>query len=85
MMLAYHVPEYVFGAVPFAFNGAGTFYMFDMRRPAVGDEYPIVCAGAGDLGSDDDCALVAGTFLAACSGGIDVDSIRFADSRKRNR
>ncbi len=51
MMLAYHVPEYMPLAVPFAFNGGGTFYMFDMRSPPVNGEYPIVCCGSGRWGS----------------------------------
>ncbi len=32
MMHAYHIPEYMQNAVPFAFDGAGTFYLFDMTR-----------------------------------------------------
>src|SRR5215472_6681118 len=51
-MLAYHVPQYMPGALPFAFNGGGTFYLFDMREDAVGGEYPVVCCHAGSLSWD---------------------------------
>lgn len=44
IMLGYHVPEYMPGALPFAFDGCGTFYLLDMRKPAVGDEYPVLLA-----------------------------------------
>lgn len=78
MLLAYHVPEYMPLAVPFAFNGGGTFYLFDMRKPPVDGEYPIICCGSGALGFDDDeYVLVGNTLLEACSGRVDVDSIRF--------
>src|SRR4051794_37024143 len=35
MLLAYHLPKYMPGAMPIAFNGEGTFYLIDMRQPAV--------------------------------------------------
>jgi len=77
MMLAYHLPEYMPGALPIAFNGGGTFYVFDMRRPAVSGEYPVVCVRAGNLGWDpDECWRVADTFLAACRGPTNVDDLR---------
>lgn len=80
MMLAYHVPQYMSGAVPFAFNGGGTFYMFDMREPARNGEYPIVCCGAGALGFDDAYTVkIADSFLAACRGKADIDDLRFAE------
>lgn len=47
MMLAFSTPEYVPGFVPFAFNGGGVMYGFDMREPPVDDEYPIVCMHTG--------------------------------------
>lgn len=49
-MLAYLVPQYWPLAVPFAFDGGGTFYAFDMRQPPdARGEFPIVMAHAGDL------------------------------------
>ena len=78
MTLAYQVPQYMSGALPFAFNGAGTFYLFDMRTEPVRDEYPIVCAHAGNLGWDSDaCYLVADSFEAACRGRVDIDTLRW--------
>lgn len=67
MMLAYHLPEYMPGAMPIAFDGCGAFYLLDMRQPAVECEYPVVSAHAGNLGWDSDaCAILADSFLQAC-------------------
>lgn len=50
-MLDYQVPQYWPLAVPFAFDGGGTFYAFDMRQPPdARGEFPIVMAHAGSLG-----------------------------------
>lgn len=66
MMLAYHIPEYMKYAVPFAFDGAGTFYLFDMRKTPSGGDFPIVLAHAGSLGWDeDDCECLAESFEKA--------------------
>ena len=66
MMIAYHIPEYMKYAVPFAFDGAGTFYLFDMRQPPVNDEFPIVLSHAGSLGWDEgDYELLAESFVSA--------------------
>jgi hypothetical protein len=76
-LLAYHLPQYVPGALPFAFNGGGTFYLFDMRRAARRGEYPVVCSDSGSLGwKPDQCRQVADTFEAACRGTVDVDELR---------
>jgi len=76
-MLAYHVPQYMPGALPFAFNGGGTFYLFDMREDAVGGEYPVVCCHAGSLswdwGSD---FVVAASFEEACRDKVNVEELR---------
>jgi hypothetical protein len=77
MLLAYHLPEYMPGALPFAFNGSGTFYLFDMRRQAVRGEYPVVCSHAGNLGwGPNECCPVADSFEAACRGRVNVDRLR---------
>ena len=77
MLLAYHLPQYMPGALPFAFNGAGTFYLFDMRRAAKRGEYPVVCARAGHLSwGPKACATIAASFEAACRGAEDVDELR---------
>lgn len=71
MTLAYHLPEYMPGALPFAFDGGGVFYLFDMREPADADgEYPVVAAHAGNIGwaADEECWPVADTLVEACRG-----------------
>jgi hypothetical protein len=76
MMLAYQIPQWMPGAVPFAFNGGGVCYLFDMRRGAIRGEYPILCSHAGNMGLEhDECARVATTFPAACKGKVNVDKL----------
>jgi hypothetical protein len=68
-LLADCVPEWMPGATPFAFDGGGSFYMFDMRRMPLAGEYPVLRVRAGSLGYDpDDCRRVADGFPAACEG-----------------
>ena len=75
MLLAYEFPEYMPLALPFAFNGGGTFYAFDLRRKAIDGEYPVVASHASCLGwNSDDHWLVAPTFRQACSGTTNIDS-----------
>lgn len=77
MMLAYHIPEYMSGALPFAFDGAGTFYLFDMRRAAKRGEYPVVRAHSGYLSWKPDAyATIAESFEAACRGAGSIDRAR---------
>jgi hypothetical protein len=66
-LLSYHIPQYMPGAVPFAFDGAGAFYLFDMRADPVGGEYPIRYVGSGNLNYEDS-VLVASSFVEACRG-----------------
>ena len=67
MLLAYELPQYISHALPFAFNGAGTFYLFDMRRAAKRGEYPIMPSLSGNLGwEEDECYQIAESFEAAC-------------------
>jgi hypothetical protein len=78
MMLAYHIPKYMPGALSFAFNGGGTFYLFDMRAESVNGEYPVVCSHAGNLGWErDESWFVADSFEKTCRGRINVDELRF--------
>jgi hypothetical protein len=79
MTLAYHVPQYMPGALPFAFNGGGVFYLFDMREAARAGDYPVVCASAGALGWDE-CWFVADSFLLACRGTSNVEDLRAAET-----
>jgi len=83
MMIAYQLPQYMPGAVPVAFNGGGTFYLLDMRQPAVGGEYPVVCAHAGYLAWEPDAwCVVADSFLAACRGRVNVDDMRCPEAEQ---
>jgi hypothetical protein len=76
MILAYEFPEYMPGTLPFALNGGGVFYIFDMREPAVQGEYPVLCAHAGNLGLEPDCFVkVADSFLEICQGRINVEEL----------
>jgi hypothetical protein len=76
MLLAYHLPQYMPGALPFAFNGGGTFYLFDMRRAARKGEYPVVCSHSGNLGWElDECVRIARSFVRACQGKANVDDL----------
>lgn len=77
MLVSYHLPLYMPGAVPIAFNGAGMFYLLDLRRPAAGGEYPVVCARAGYLSWElAACWVIADSFAAACRGRGDLDDLR---------
>ena len=69
-LLSYNVPQYMPGALPFAFDGGGCFYLFDMRKEPVDGEYPILFVGAGNLGYED-AVHVADSFVDACKGTTD--------------
>lgn len=67
MLLAYEFPEYMQGAVPFAFDGGGVFYIFDMRKEPADGEYNIYMAGSGALFWED-AVFVAETFNELING-----------------
>lgn len=70
-LLSYQLPEYMPGAVPFAFDGCGGFFLFDMRDEPVDGEYPIVLSHSGSLGWDeDDHFVIANSFVQACTASI---------------
>ena len=83
MTMAYHLPEYMPGALPFAFNGGGVFYLFDLREPANADgEYPVVAAHAGNLGwatheecCPPECWPVADSLEQACRGRTNIEDL----------
>lgn len=84
-MLAYELPEYMPGAVPFAFNGGGVFYLFDMRQPGDG-ECPVVAAHAGSLGWathqqcwPPNCWPVADSLQQACRGRTNIEDLADCD------
>lgn len=70
MLLEYGVPKWMPGAFPFASNGGCRFWMFDMRKPPSGREFPVVLASAGNL-CWEDAVAVADTFPDACRGRTD--------------
>lgn len=75
-LLAYQVPEYMPGAIPFAFDGGGGFYLFDMRNAPVEGEYPIVMAHSGSLSWDEDLHAVIGyRFVEVLSDPDDPNEI----------
>ena len=75
-MLAYNIPEYMPKALPFAFNGGGRFYLFDMRNKSNNGEYPIVCAPAGGLGwSEDSFRVVSSTFQGVFTDSFSIDDL----------
>jgi hypothetical protein len=78
-LLGNHIPQYMPGALPFAFDGGGRFYLFDMRNEPVRGEYPVLYVGAGNLGYED-AVLVAASFIEACRGTTNP-----ADSYMRSR
>ncbi len=78
MMLAYHIPEYMPGAVPFAFDGCGTFYLFDMREASATGEFPVVRAHSGDLSWDPDSSeMIAESFESVCRNAIMLRTISY--------
>lgn len=75
-MLTYRLPLYLPGMVPFATDGRGNFYLFDLRNPPdAAGEYPVVFAAVGDAGAGETAAavVVAGSFPEVCRGRTDPD------------
>lgn len=80
MMLGYQFPEFMPMALPFAFNGGGTFYAFDLRSEAVGGEHRIVASHSGSLGwNPGDHWFVADSLLDAFRGTSRVEDLRPRD------
>jgi hypothetical protein len=82
-MLAYGVPYRAPQMLPFAFDGGGTFYAFDMRRPAVLGEYPIVAKECGPSLSV--LCRLERSFLLACRARRSIDQIWDARVRSSRR
>lgn len=77
MTLAYQFPHYMPGALPFALNGCGCFYIFDMRHPSQNGHYPILASHSGNLGwNEDECWHVADSFQHACEGSVNIEAMR---------
>lgn len=76
MMLAYEFPEYMSGAVPFAMDGCGHHYAWDMRRYWEDGKYPIVVSHSGNLGYED-ALQIAETFMELCHGTISAEDMLY--------
>ncbi|MCE5173338.1 SMI1/KNR4 family protein [Paenibacillus profundus] len=76
MLLAYEFPEYMPGAVPFAMDGCGHHYAWDMRSSSEEDEHPILVSHSGNLGYEDS-AQVAATFIELCTGTISAEDLLY--------
>ena len=70
--------EYMPGAVPFAMNGGGCYYVFDTREGLVNDEYPIYAVSAGSLDWNKDAAFFLGnSFLEIIKEKANIENIMF--------
>lgn len=65
-LLDYGIPAFMQGAIPFAMDGGGSFYLFDMRKPPVDDEYPVLFNHCSEL-EWDESIIVGSSFLEACT------------------
>lgn len=73
--LAYMFPSFMPGAIPFALNGGGIFYVFDMREESRNGEYPILTAASGNLGYED-AKVVGESFVEVCQGTINIEKLK---------
>ena len=67
-------PEWMPGAIPFALNGGGVFYVFDMRQQPQNGEYPILMAEAGTLDFEY-AKLIGNSFLEVCQGTTNIEDL----------
>ena len=66
-LIGYDIPEYMPNVFPFALDGCGNVYLFDMRENPTNNEFPILFVQLGNLRFRD-AVLVASTFIGACKG-----------------
>jgi hypothetical protein len=66
-MLGYHIPQYLPNAFPFALNGSGYVYLFDMRQEPVEGEYPVLFTNLGNLRYEQSKEIDT-SFVGVCSG-----------------
>lgn len=69
-LVGHHFPQYLPGAVPFALDGNGNFYFFDMRHVSASNQYPVLFTSAGDLRYEHSIH-VADSFIEVCAGTTD--------------
>jgi hypothetical protein len=74
LLLDYHVPQYLSGALSIASDGGGHIYAFDMRRPYVHGEYPILVVAAGDQGYDT-AVVAARSFMELCRNTVSASDL----------
>jgi len=80
MLLAYQFPQYMPGVMPFALDGCGNFYLFDMRTKPVLGEYPILTAHAGSMSwSEGSWLRIADTFVEVCEGKVSLEVLRYGE------
>ena len=71
LLLAYHLPYYMPGAIPLGLDGCGIFALLDTRGgPAA--SYPVLAAAAGVLDFAD-AVVLAGSFTEFCSGTTRIE------------
>ena len=63
----YEFEEYMPGAMPFALNGGGVFYVFDLRAPLHEGECPVFVCDAG-ANTWESATWLADSFTSACRG-----------------
>jgi hypothetical protein len=63
----YEFGEYMPGALPFALNGGGTFYVFDVRNAPVASASAVFTCESG-ANTWDTATWLAASFQAACQG-----------------
>lgn len=76
MALAYHFPEHMPLAAPFALDGGGVFYVFDGRPSRSDGDAAVYAVQAGDLewGA---AAHVADSFASCCAGTVAVEALLY--------
>jgi hypothetical protein len=70
-LLTHHFPVHMPDALPFARDGGGCFYVFDLRAPAPDGAFPVVFCAAGNLGFGS--AIALGGFTDALRGATDPE------------
>jgi len=67
LLLDWFFPEHLPGCLPFAMDGGGVFYAFDMRQPRLDGDYPVLAVHAATLRWNEVTA-VATNFVETCLG-----------------
>jgi len=73
MMLEYEFPCFMPEALPFAMNGGGWFYLFDMRQEPSSGEYPVLFAESGVL-SFEKAHVLGASLIGVLRDGTDPEA-----------